>query len=403
MSDYDWNKLGRNICDLIQDAIDTQDFDKLNSNISRTIQQALDGVSGIVREAGQAAEHAVDEAMRSTPGQCRKEERVRQQRSQPVPQRPVLFVNVGGSRIGGIALAIGGYMLTLMFGMLFLFYLLRSLFDVWAGPVTWMAAACFALLTTGSLAAGICGSSLFFLTQRFQSYVRVLGDRSFCDLRELADALGKDLRYIRKDVRRMIEKKWFLEGHMDRQQTCLIVTDATYQQYLQAENQRLIRQKQEEQQKEQKAGMPAQVQEVLEVGNAYIQRIRKCNEDIPGEEISEKISRTEQLIRQIFARVEEHPETVSDIRKLMEYYLPTTVKLLDAYAQLDAQPVQGEHITSSKKEIEDALDTLNLAFEKLLDSLFRDMAWDVSSDISVLETMLAQEGLTNDNFRRENQ
>jgi len=78
----------------------------------------------------------------------------------------------------------------------------------------------------------------------------------------------------------------------------------------------------------------------------------------------------------------------------MEYYLPTTVKLLDAYEELDKQPVQGENITNGKGEIEKTLDTLNVAFEKLLDSLFEDTAWDVATDISVLHTMLAQEGLT---------
>ena len=63
-----------------------------------------------------------------------------------------------------------------------------------------------------------------------------------------------------------------------------------------------------------------------------------------------------------------------------------TVKLLDAYEEMDQQPVQGENIQASKKEIEDTLDTLNQAFEKLLDSVFQDTAWDVSSDISVLHT-----------------
>ena len=82
----------------------------------------------------------------------------------------------------------------------------------------------------------------------------------------------------------------------------------------------------------------------------------------------------------------------------MEYYLPTAVKLLEAYEELDAQPVQGENILSSKKESEDTLDTLNIAFEKLLDDLFQETAWDVSSDISVLKTMLAQEGLTKNDF-----
>ena len=73
---------------------------------------------------------------------------------------------------------------------------------------------------------------------------------------------------------------------------------------------------------------------------------------------------------------------------MMDYYLPMTVKLLNAYAEMDAQPVQGETILASKKEIEDTLDTLNLAFEKLLDSIFEDTAMDVSSDISVLNTLL---------------
>ena len=84
----------------------------------------------------------------------------------------------------------------------------------------------------------------------------------------------------------------------------------------------------------------------------------------------------------------------------MDYYLPMTVKLLNAYADMDRQPVQGETIQASKQEIEATLDTLNLAFEKLLDSVFKDTALDVSSDISVLNTLLAQEGLTEDDFSR---
>ena len=105
------------------------------------------------------------------------------------------------------------------------------------------------------------------------------------------------------------------------------------------------------------------------------------------------------LVDRIFDRVEQKPDTVDDIRKLMEYYLPTTIKLLEAYEELDAQPVQGENIISSKQEIEKTLDTLNTAFEKLLDELFQDTAWDLSSDISVLNTMLAQEGLTEDGLK----
>ena len=81
----------------------------------------------------------------------------------------------------------------------------------------------------------------------------------------------------------------------------------------------------------------------------------------------------EMLVDRIFDRVEQKPDTVSDIRKLMDYYLPMTMKLLQAYEDLDAQPVQGENIISSKIEIEKTIDTLNVAFEKLLDDLFQDI------------------------------
>ena len=144
---------------------------------------------------------------------------------------------------------------------------------------------------------------------------------------------------------------------------------------------------------------------MLDRGSAFIAQIRKCNDDIPGEEISQKISRIELLVQRIFDRARTHPEVIPDLQKLMDYYLPMTVKLLSAYADMDAQPFQGETMENAKREIEATLDTLNAAFEKLLDDLFEDTALDVSSDISVLNTPLAQEGLTEDELlkRKEQQ
>lgn len=82
----------------------------------------------------------------------------------------------------------------------------------------------------------------------------------------------------------------------------------------------------------------------------------------------------------------------------MNYYLPTTVKLVISYQEFENQPVQGENIRNTKQEILDILDTVNNAFASLLDSLFQNDAIDISADISVLKTMLAQEGLTNQEF-----
>ena len=101
----------------------------------------------------------------------------------------------------------------------------------------------------------------------------------------------------------------------------------------------------------------------------------------------------------IFKQVEKQPELASDLRKFMNYYLPTTAKLVEAYKELDAEAVEGENITRTKREIEDTIDTINEAFEKLLDSFFEEKAWDISSDINVMKTMLKQDGMTESDFK----
>lgn len=94
-------------------------------------------------------------------------------------------------------------------------------------------------------------------------------------------------------------------------------------------------------------------------------------------------------------------KSAPDLQKMMNYYLHH-LKLLNAYRELDKQPIAGENISNTKQKIEQTVISLNVAFEKLLDSLFADCAWDISSDISVLNTMLAQEGLKEDDFTLNN-
>ena len=91
------------------------------------------------------------------------------------------------------------------------------------------------------------------------------------------------------------------------------------------------------------------MEEILDRGNEYLRKIKASNDAILGEEISVKISRMELIVEKIFERAEEHPQIIPDLKHLMDYYLPMTVKLLDAYEDMDSQPVQGENICSSKK------------------------------------------------------
>lgn len=260
----------------------------------------------------------------------------------------------------------------------------------------------------GTLAGvGMIGSGCTGLgrLKRFQKYKKTLGHKTYCSFEDLAKTVGRSIKSVKKDIHYMIAKSWFLEGRTDTKETCLITSNETYRQY--EETQKALEQRSAEeaqkrmQESEKQSRISPQVQEVLDKGEAYIKKIHASNDAIPGEEISAKIAKMEQIVEQIFQRAEEHPEIIPDLKKMMDYYLPMTVKLLDAYEDMDRQPIQGETIRASKKEIEDTLDTLNEAFAKLLDSVFQDTAWDVSSDISVLHTMLAQEGLTENDFEKK--
>ena len=127
---------------------------------------------------------------------------------------------------------------------------------------------------------------------------------------------------------------------------------------------------------------------------ATLAQLKKLNDDIADEEVSGKIDRIAMLTGDIYAFVTLNPERAGEVRKFMNYYLPTTMKLLTSYSLLERQSYQGENIINARRDIEKILDTLVHAFEKQLDQLFATDAVDISSDIQVLETMMAKDGLS---------
>lgn len=122
-------------------------------------------------------------------------------------------------------------------------------------------------------------------------------------------------------------------------------------------------------------------------------RLRELNDAIPDEEMSDRIARLEAVTAKIFAQAESDPEKLPQMRKFLDYYLPTSLKLLEAYAEMDAQGIEGENISESKRRIEQAMGTLVTAFENQLDKLFQSDALDLSADIDVMEKMLQADGL----------
>jgi len=266
-----------------------------------------------------------------------------------------------------------------------------------------------------SLILNIKGSHIRRRLRRFQQYTICLGKRNYCFIKELSSATGLSSKYIEKDLRKMIVKGMFPEGHIDNQKTIFILTNECYHQYLEvqsleikeeAEKKRLEKQNLENQHLNKISNKNHQLSSEIEMslneGRRFVSDIKRANFAIPGEGISLKLDRLEEITGKIYDYVEIHPERFVEIKKFTGYFLPETLKLVEAYRRLDNQTVQGVNILSAKQEIEEMMDTINLAFENLLDDLFQDIAMDISTDISVLETMLAQEGLTGHSMRTKN-
>ena len=136
-----------------------------------------------------------------------------------------------------------------------------------------------------------------------------------------------------------------------------------------------------------------ELDKMIEDGKKTIAEMKRLDDNIADPTISAQIVRLQQLAGKIFAQVEQNPEKLPQIRKFMNYYLPTTLKILNAYAQMEAQGIEGENIRSAKKRIEGMMDKVVEGFEKQLDKLFQNDAMDITTDVEVLERMLEKDGL----------
>ena len=222
------------------------------------------------------------------------------------------------------------------------------------------------------------GVSMSRSLKRYAKYLAVMGDREAVSVEELARTLGYSARRVEKDLHAMIDKGYF-----------------GGQAYLNVELGHLFRggkasedlhRQQQAQQKEQ-----AEAQAAKESENDYsaiLRNIRRANDRIADPVLSAKIDRLEEITAKIFKAVEDDPKKRSRIDTFLNYYLPTTQKLLDSYAEFEAAGVEGENLRQAKSRIESTMDSIVRGFEHQLDQLYKADAMDVDSDIRVMEQML---------------
>ncbi|WP_160686665.1 5-bromo-4-chloroindolyl phosphate hydrolysis family protein [Clostridium sp. C2-6-12] len=241
--------------------------------------------------------------------------------------------------------------------------------------------------------------------KRFKEYVKTLDGQNYVLIESLAEAVQKKDKYVIKDLKKMIELNMFKEAHIDEEKTYFMLSNEVYNNYLESQE-ALKKRTEEELRKQEKSNaemndpQKRELRFTIDMGQNYIKQIRDINDALPEEEISNKLYRLENIVSQILEHIENNPKKLPEVNKFTNHYLPITLKLVTSYKELNDQPVQGENITNAKNEIEKSIDFINTAFEKLLDDLFEEVALDISTDISVLETLFTQEGLTKKDFEK---
>lgn len=212
------------------------------------------------------------------------------------------------------------------------------------------------------------GQYLAHMTRRSQRYILAIGDAETMSLSEIAKRVNRSEKKAEKELQRLIDKGYLGEdAYIDHERGYFLRFGATV---------------------EEETPVAPPPKEAEEGYSGILRSLRRANDRIADEALSRKIDRLEQISALIFKEVEEHPEKRDRIRTFFDYYLPTTQKLLDAYAEFEETGVEGEHLGQAKDRIEETMDTIVEGFEHQLDELYSADAMDVFSDIKVMETML---------------
>ena len=318
----------------------------------------------------------------------------------PAQQRPVLPAlqkKMRSSTLGVPALVLG-IMGLVTFGLSTIIFSILTALSV-LGTGFWSLVGGFAAIAGASAVLIGGGWSKRKLVGRLRQYETLFDQKSVWRLDDMASQLGIPPAQIKKDIQKAKRRNLLLEVRMDASETNLMRGEDAYRFYLESEASRRQREASEEENKRLLSDPEtAQMLRFKQEGIDTIRKIQAANDEIPGEEISEKLYALEMATANIFHYVEKHPNKLPDTRKFMNYYLPTTLKLVEKYRQYERMEIQPPNIQQAKTDIETTLATINVAFRNLLAGLYQDDTLDVATDIDVLQTMLAQEGLTGEKF-----
>lgn len=389
----EFREIGRDIRNAVLNAVDSGDFSQLNSQITRSVSDAIAEVNSRLQAHGRggwAPDYRYSPSQNPDPIFSHPPMK---KASAACDRQTMLYTKRAKGHVAGLVCTILGAILLGIFGIGLASSILAFSFRGSFGLGFFLSSGVLGALTLGSAVLLIAGLMLMGRSRRFRRYVSALQGKAYCAISKLAAVSRRSERYVLRDLKKMIALGMFPQGRIDDEGKTLLLTDEIYQQYLD-----LKRRREEQAARAPETEEEKKFREVVERGEQYLSSIRRANDAIPGEAVSQKLYRLEEIVWKIFDQVKKHPEQIPELRRFLDYYMPLTLKLVETYQELDQQQSAGENILSAKTEIEKTLDTVSYAFENLFDSLFEHTAVDISSDISVLKSMLRQEGLTEQDF-----
>lgn len=228
----------------------------------------------------------------------------------------------------------------------------------------------------GGLAMMGAGLKMKRRSKRIARYMAVMGERSYITLDELCAVSGKKRRTVERDLEYMMEKGLLETGaYLDSGRGIFFRSADAFAAYA----------------NEKRARENTTPKEANEGYAGALRAIRYANDRIADPVLSEKIDHLELVAGKIFREVEQHPEKQQQAATFLNYYLPTTLKLLDSYAKFEEAGIEGENLTRAQERIEETMDALIRGFDKQLDDLYRSEAMDIDSDIRVMEQMLRRD------------
>lgn len=230
--------------------------------------------------------------------------------------------------------------------------------------------------------------------KRYNTYVKDLRFKNIELIDDLAVYSKVEPEKVIKDLKKAVKMKLIPQGHFGKDDLIFIVSDEVYEKYKdkQAVYDRYYRKQVEERLRMKER--TKEMQAIMDQGQGYIEKIHESNDIIKDKMISQKLDRMENVVSMIFHEVDVNPQNADKLGMFMNYYLPTTEKLLEAYIEIDEKQIKGKSLEKTKKDIEGAIDKIIDSFEGLLDKFYHEKEMDIATDISAMEILMKQDGLS---------